>query len=266
MTTPRIVDAHMHLGAPGTLFTFGWELADILRLMDRLGIDRAYSMHHNWLAGHCEEARTASLEAFEKSGGRLPFLAVHNPNEENESLHAMNACLGHEGFIGIKIHPSFHGLSADDERYESIWDYATEHRLPILSHTWSETYNPVQKLSQPMLFEKYIASYPRVAFVMGHCGGPGAGRGQAIHLAQKYPNVYLDIAGDIFSLGLVPELVQAVGAHKVLFGSDMPWIDPRARLGAVLLANLDDTAKTQILGQNAMHVFEPRLVAGERLC
>lgn len=265
MTAPRIVDAHMHLGAPGTLFTHGWELADVLGLMDKVGINRAYSIHHDWLVGRREEARTTSLEAFEKSDGRLPFLAVYDPTQERGSLRTMNACLGHEGFIGLKIHPSLHGVRADDGRYEPVWEYAAEHRLPILSHTWSETYNPVQKLSQPKLFEKYIGSHPRVPFVMGHCGGPGTGRRQAIHLAQKYTNVYLDIAGDIFSLGLVPELVRTIGALKVLFASDMPWIDPRARLGAVLLANLDDAAKTQILGQNALHVFEPHLVAGEKL-
>jgi predicted TIM-barrel fold metal-dependent hydrolase len=171
----------------------------------------------------------------------------------------MDACLGHQGFIGIKIHPSFHGIPADDKRYEVVWNYAAEHKLPILSHTWSETYNPVQKLSLPRLFEKHIARRSEVSFVMGHSGGPGAGRQQAAGLARKYPNVYLDIAGDVFSLNLVPELVKDAGAERVLFGSDMPWIDPRARLTAILLSDIDPEAKAKVLGENALRVFEPRL-------
>ncbi len=122
MKPPRIVDAHMHLGAPWTLFTHGWQLGEVLRRMDQLGIDRAYSMHHHWLAGYFDEARAASIKAFEESGERIPFLAVHDPNREKDSLAAMDACLGHRGFIGIKIHPSFHGIPADDERYDLVCD------------------------------------------------------------------------------------------------------------------------------------------------
>ena len=107
MSDPRVVDAHMHLGCPPSLFTHGWETSKILSLMDRLGIDRAYSMHHAWLTGRYTEAREKSVRAYEESAGRMPFLAIHNPCAEKESLGAINACLGHSGFIGLKIHPSF---------------------------------------------------------------------------------------------------------------------------------------------------------------
>lgn len=266
MKTPRVVDAHMHLGCPGTLFTHGWELHDILRLMDRIGLDRAYSIHHLWLAGRTAEGMTASLEAYERSGGRIPFLAVYDPRQEIESLTAMDACLGRDGFIGIKIHPSFHGVPADDERYGSVWDYASERKLPIVSHTWSETDNPAQRLSVPKLFRGHIEKHQDVSFIMGHSGGPGSGQGQAIHLAQTFSNVYLDISGDIFFLGLIPNLVNAVGADRVIFGSDQPWIDPRAHLTRIYLAAIDNEAKRLVLGQNALRVFEPHRVFGGNGC
>lgn len=256
----RVIDAHMHLGAPWTLFVHGWELPDVLRLMNRLGIDRAYSIHHHWLAGRFTQARAASIKAYEESGRRIPFLAVYDPRQEKASLAAMDACLGHDGFIGIKIHPSFHGLSADDERYRVIWEYARAHRLPMISHTWSDTDNPVQKLSLPKLFEAYIDQYQDVSFVLAHSGGRSGGREQAVYLAKKYPNVYLDIAGDIFCRNLISSLVASVGADRVLFGSDQPWIDPRANLLRVYLADIDEEAKKLVFGYNALRVFEPNLI------
>ncbi|MFH1009532.1 MAG: amidohydrolase family protein [Candidatus Latescibacterota bacterium] len=266
MKRPRIVDAHMHLGFPGTLFTSGWETDAVLRLMDLLGMDRAYSIHHLWLTGRIAEGRAASIEAYEHSGGRIPFMAVYDPRRETESLRAMNACLGHEGFIGIKIHPSFHSVPADDRRYDPAWEYASEHKLPMVSHTWSDTYNPVQKLSVPKLFESHIEKHQDVSLIMGHSGGPGTGREQAIRLAQTYPNVYLDLSGDIFSLDLIENLACAVGADKVIFGSDQPWIDPRAHLTRIYLSELDEEAKKLVLGQNALLVFEPHLLSGENSC
>ena len=90
MSVPRIVDAHMHLGAPFTLFTHGWELRDVLSRMNRLHIDRAYSIHHAWLAGRYEEARAASIQVAEATSGRFPFLGVFDPRREKQSLAAMD--------------------------------------------------------------------------------------------------------------------------------------------------------------------------------
>ena len=266
MSVPKIVDAHMHLGAPFTLFTHGWELRDVVGRMDRLHIDRGYSAHHFWLAGRFGEARAASIEAAEATGGRLPFLAVFDPRRESESLAAMDACLGHPYFIGIKIHPSFHGVSACDARYDAVWQYAAKYKLPIVTHSWSDTYNPVQKLSLPDLFEEHVRRHPGVSLILGHGGGPGNGQLQAIRLARGYPNVFLDTSGDVFSLDWIPNLVTAIGADRILFGSDQTWIDPAAHLTRIHFADIDAEAKAQILGGNALRIFEPHLAQGDNAC
>ena len=258
-----VIDAHMHLGAPWALYTHGWETADILRLMDRLSINRAYSMHHMWLGDRFAETRDASLKAYDESGGRFPFMAVFDPRSEKESIAIMDACLGHEGFICIKIHPSFHATPANDASYEPVWAYASEHKLPIMSHTWSDTYNPSQKLSLPKLFEPHIEKYPDVVFVAGHAGGPGKGQYEVIELIRNYPNVYLDTSGDVFFLNLIEDLIDAVGAERVIFGTDQPWVDPRANLTRVFLADISDEARALVLRKNALSVYEPHLLAME---
>jgi len=260
----NIVDAHIHVGDWGrNLLTHGWEPRSIVRLMDRLGISRAYSMHHDWFIGRPSEARSASIRTYEESGGRIPFLVVYNPNKDTESIAIMDACLEHPGFIGVKIHPSWHGVPADDRRYDNAWAFARQNRLPIISHTWSESDNHVQRLSLPRLFEAHIDAHRDVPFVAAHCGGCGAGRAEAIRLAREYPNVYLDISGDIFSLGLLPELVESVGAVRVIFGSDQPWVDARATLTRVILSEISEDDKRLVLGENALRIFEPHLLPQE---
>lgn len=266
MNKLRIIDAHMHVGRYWEFFASDCGTSGIIRLMNRLGIERAYSMHHLWLFGRQEEGFSASLIAYEESVGRIPFLAVHDPSDEKKSFDIIEKCVGREGFIGIKIHPSFHKIPADDPSYEPIWRFAEEHGLPIISHTWSDTYNPVQKLSQPKLFESFVEKHPSVSFVCGHSGGPGSGQEQAIELARKYPNVYLDIAGDVFFLDLIPRLVKNVGRERVIFGTDQPWIDPRCHLTRLLLADIDDSSRELILGKNALRVFEPHLLDKEDSC
>jgi predicted TIM-barrel fold metal-dependent hydrolase len=75
-------------------------------------------------------------------------------------------------------------------------------------------------------------------------------------MVKEHPNVYLDFAGDIFCHRLIERLVQWVPVEKILFGSDFPWIDPRANLSRVLLADVPPAAKIKILRNNAIHIYK----------
>jgi predicted TIM-barrel fold metal-dependent hydrolase len=76
-----------------------------------------------------------------------------------------------------------------------------------------------------------------------------------IRLVTQYDNVYTDYAGDIFDLGLLESLTQALPSRRILFGSDYPWLDPRANLGRTILAEIPTRLKERILGLNALELF-----------
>ena len=94
-----------------------------------------------------------------------------------------------------------------------------------------------------------------MTLILGHAGGRYRGHLAAAALAGRYPNVFVDTAGDCYALGLIEYLVNQVGAGRVLFGSDITWIDARTQLGMILDADLPTEAKQKILGENAARVF-----------
>jgi predicted TIM-barrel fold metal-dependent hydrolase len=148
-------------------------------------------------------------------------------------------------------------MPADDPSYEPAWAFAAQYDLAILTHSWSVSpYNPVQYLSTPERFEDYVKEFPGVRLVLGHAGGRGNGREQAIRMIKEHPNVYLDFAGDIFCYKLIEKLVQSVPVERILFGSDFPWLDPRANLSRVLLAEATPYTKIKILRDNAIRVYQ----------
>ncbi|HNS31674.1 MAG TPA: amidohydrolase family protein [bacterium] len=257
-----IVDGHMHSGKDPNIFVPSGNLENLLATMQSIGIGRAYSSHYSWLLCRFDDGYRESIKTYEQSDGKILFLGVYDPREPEISLKYFDRCLNHPGFIGIKIHPSFHEVYADDPAYLPVWDYARKYGLPILAHTWSITDNPVQKFSVPSLFKAYVDSFQDVPFIMGHCGGRGAGRKDALSMAKKYPNAYIDIAGDIFCHDLIPSLVEAVGAEKIIFGSDWPWFDPMCFIPRIMFSPVTDEQKKLILGINAIKVFEPGLLNG----
>jgi len=259
MSCAAIIDAHMHVGQPGVFFAPETTLDHILYRMDQLNISSAICTDNQSLTNVSMESMAELRSNFERSGSRIHYLAVYDPRRANECIEMIRECQDWAGLAGIKIHPSFHGVSAEDESYDGIWQFASKNSLPILSHTWSSSdYNPIQRLSTPERFERYLKTYGDVKFVLGHAGGRGAGRHDAVRIVNEYPNAYLDFAGDVFCHSLIESLVDSVPVEKILFGTDFPWIDPRANLSRVLLADIPTSAKQYILHENALSVYDLR--------
>jgi len=134
-----------------------------------------------------------------------------------------------------------------------VWEFAQEHRLPVLSHTWEGC-----AYGSPKHFEDLAQRWPRVKFVLGHSGGSLSGILESIEVAKRLRNVYLDLTGSQLFHGILEEMVRAIGASRILFGTDHPFIDPRFQLGRVLFARLPDSRKVKILGGNAVRLFRLR--------
>ena len=258
MTKPFIIDAHVHTGFPNIFFCPEVGARDLLRRMDQFSIQCSVNLGsaRNLLGASIEEMQKARRE-FEESGGRLYYCGFYDPRRSREDLEVLAKVAGWEGFKGIKIHPSFNKVPADDRRYQAIWEFARDHDLPIVAHSWSaSSYNPVQALSTPDKFEPFAAKYPAVRFVLAHSGGRGEGRREAVRMARQHPNVFMDFGGDIYCHRYFEDLEKAGVLGKTLFGTDYPWIDHRSHLTRVYLAGISAKAKLAVLRGTAQAVYK----------
>ena len=251
-----IVDAHAHLGEVAAFRGADPDVPAMIALMDHLGVDLAIQTHGAGLAECFEEALAASQSAFEASGERIFYLLCFDPRYSEESRAAIRSALGTPGFVGLKIHPAMHQTLPEDAAYEPAWQLAADHALPLVTHTWATSdYNPAQRFATCERFAPYAERFPQVPLVLGHAGGRYAGHLAAARLAEDFPNVHADISGDVYAFGLVEWLAAQFGAERVLYGSDMNWIDPRTTLGRVLDADLTPEQQRLILGENAQRLF-----------
>ncbi len=257
-----IIDSHAHLtGQLGVgsfgIMAFSNSIEVCLAAMDRVGCDYVIQQSCIGLSARTDFTGYAevSIAAYEKSGKRILTNFYYDPRQPEAGLSIMEKYHTHPAFVGIKIHPSTHGVSADDARYRPVWEAARQYSLPIMSHTWALTSNPVQVLSVPEKFEKYLKDYPDVPFVFGHSGGRVSGIRTAAALGQKYKNTYFDLAGDVYDYGLIEYLTETVGADRILLASDAYWFDLAVPMGMVLGADISTEAKKQILGENAARLY-----------
>lgn len=253
-----IVDTHTHIGETIGFLNVNNSIDAFLSKMNQVHIDYAINapvvsmMQHGF-----SDAITLSKRLFEQSQGKIMSYFVFEPQYTAECIRLIEQNQHHSNiFKGIKIHPAFHQTDADDDAYLPIFQLANRLKLPILSHSWDVSdYNHSQKHSFPDKFIRYIEEFPNVNLILGHSGGRHHGIISAKKLAQKYQNVYLDLAGDIYFCGLVDSLIASCSSKKILFGTDMNWFEPSPQLGMVLSSKMSSLEKKDILYDNAIKLF-----------
>ena len=247
-----IVDAHGHMG---TWYNFhipeNGTPASMVHAMDLVGIDVSIVSPHICIGPCYLEGNRAAYRASQEFPGRiLPFVTV-NPNYPLDEIQAeIDYWDKNGGIIGFKFHPQLHQADACHAHYYPVFEYCQERELPILSHNWTgATVNDKQTLYG------LAESFPRVTFIIGHALSGWAATDANCAAAKVLPNVMLDTTGSGLQYDILPEAVRRVGAERIIWGTDNPFIDPRPGLGRVLMARLTDVEKRLILGLNAMRVF-----------
>ena len=55
---------------------------------------------------------------------------------------------------------------------------------------------------------------------------------------------------------MLERFVKEVGADKVLFGSDIPFLEPAAEIAKIVYARISESDKKKILGLNMKRLLE----------
>ena len=242
----EIIDFHAH-SFPSELDGMRNDLDLMLRAMDRAGIDRACVSDVS-----CVDATTSNdmnARFIEQRPDRFLGFAYVSPTMPDTVCKELTRAIDELGFAGIKLYPRSTPWDFGQPPWHPIYQFAQDRRLPILIHT------DASPNCQPRFLSEIAPLYPCVVFVAGHSGNTPEMRSQAILAAQAHPNVYLETCSTFRSPGVIEQLVSEVGAERVLFGTDMPLMDPRAQLGKIITAQISDDAKRKILGESAKRVL-----------
>ena len=78
--------------------------------------------------------------------------------------------------------------------------------------------------------------------------------GELLEVLAAYPHVYVDTSWQV-TPGCIELMVESGGSSRILFGSGAPLRPVQPALNMVLDADLDESAKRNILGLNALRLF-----------
>lgn len=246
----EIVDCHGHLGYWHN-FNLPWRTgADMVRSLDITGVRCCVASAHAGISSDYKLGNDQMIQAIREFPGRLLGYCSVNPNYPAKDMEAeLQRCLD-AGMVGIKFHPSMHHQKADSEGYRPAWEFAQKHGLCVLAHSGAtDAYCGIS------VFEGPARDYPRAKILLGHAGFGYDGARRSCDLAAKYPNVFLDITISIAYRGLIERMINGAGADRVLYGTDLPFMDSRPMIGRLAFSDLDDKQLELVLGGNAKRLF-----------
>jgi len=251
-----IYDCHVHLPSPRSGVTLEWQphtpdVPSAIRYLRRCGIDHILAStalgleaktHQDMIAGNDEIASIAS----EYPDFVVPTCQV-NTNFHQEALIEVRRCHDKLNMIWVGELCAYAGeYSYRTPAFADMVHLAT--RLNMIVNFHEDDYREVERICQ---------AFPDTTLVLAHLADTPEDTVNRIGLAQRYPNLYLDICGwGIERMGVLEHAVRMAGPDRVLFGSDFTINDPASVIARVEKSYLDEETKEKILGGNLVRLLK----------
>lgn len=170
---------------------------------------------------------------------KIKVVASINPfNVSKSSLTEFKSLASSNKIRGVKIYLGYFHLPANDRSYLPFYDFAAEHKLPVIFHT-GDTFSSKGKLKYAgaLQIDELAVDFPDTDFVIAHMANPWLMDAAAVIYKNK--NVFGDLSG--FAVGsLKGTKIDVEGINKsleycnyerVYYGSDWPIVKMKEYLG-----------------------------------
>jgi len=271
----RIIDAHAHcsgrrkddrLRPYAKLNGLRYDLEELLELMGKNGVVRALLLGPPM--GKEEPLPNQEIvKVCERSRDRLFPIFTVEP-QKGAVAEALALADAQRGFVkGFKVWLGYRRVFANDGVFAPLYDYAEEHKLPVLFHT-GDTASSTGSLAHahPLTLDEVANEREGLKIVVCHMGNPWIV--DTAELLYKHANVFADISGLIVGGGgyseeyarmLAQRISEAVyyagGAEKVVFGTDYPVETHENGLSLVSMLKVNQADKEKILWRNASRLY-----------
>ncbi len=247
-----IVDCHCHAGK-GDQLNAPWNteapLELYLRRAREAGITKTVVIppgHSDYASANRQMARIVAQNPDRLIG----FASLHATRDKGRIFSIVEEAVTRLGLRGLKVH----GYDASPTR--EVCEAVQRFGIPML----------VDVVGRAYLVELLASQYPGVNFIIPHLGSfmdDWRAQQQVVDQLVRFPNVYADTAG-VRRFDYIVQAVKRAGPHKLLFGSDGPWLHPSVELHKIRMLRLSPQDEALILGGNILRLLHTGSPAARR--
>ena len=248
----RIIDSHTHIKPVNGIGLYQGITteSEIVDLMDKLGIDCIVTAPHPILAGMMSCANKQAKEAIDNYPGRIYGYISICPHDGIDAIKKeLELYKNNSGFLGLKILSGYHG-ELDRKEFLYALDFADEMKCPVVFHKWTNSPG-IESV------RNVLETHRNLKLICAHLGGGSSECFYELNnLIKTYPNLFTDICGSVFNSLDMETVVETSGDDRIIYGSDLIYLDPRYDLGKIIFSTLSDDVKEKLLSSNYLSLLK----------
>ncbi len=229
---------------------------ELIDSMDKEGIDISVIVNIGWTTHElCVETNDYILESVARYPKRLIGFGSVQPNSFDAAVAEIERC-AKGGIRGIgEIRPDMQLFDLNDEIMLPIIETLRKHQLILLTHASEPVghHYPGKGAITPEMLYPFITAFPDLTIVCAHWGGGLPFYALMPEVKKAMKNVFFDTAASpyLYSPEIYHQVIQLVGADKIMFGSDYPLLAQGRLLKEINSLDLAQETRSLILGGNA---------------
>ena len=234
---------------------------ELIASMDKAGVDISVIVNIGWITHElCVETNDYILESIARYPNRLIGFCAVQPQSYEAALAEIERC-ARGGVRGVgEMRPDIQLFDfSDEEVMDPFVEALRKHNLIMLTHASEPVGHdyPGKGGITPDMLYPLITKFPDLPVVCAHWGGGLPFYALMPEVKQAMSNVFFDTAASpfLYSPQVYNQVVQLVGADRILFGSDYPLLKQSRLLDEVRSLDLPEETKNLILSGNAQKLL-----------
>jgi len=234
---------------------------ELIASMDKAGVNISVIVNISWITHElCVETNDYILESIARYPKRLVGFCSVQPNSYDAAVAEIERCAqgGIKGVGEMRPDIQFFDLR-NEEVTKPFIEVIRKHKLILLTHASEPVGHnyPGKGDVTPDILYPLITSFPDLTIVCAHWGGGLPFYALMPEVKQAMSNVFFDTAASslLYSPQVYTEVIQLVGADKILFGSDYPLLAQSRLLNEIMSLDSPEETKQLILSGNAQRLL-----------
>jgi len=234
---------------------------ELIDNMDKEGIDISVVLNYGWTTHElCVETNDYILESITRYPKRLVGFCSVQPRSLKAALDEIERC-AKGGIKGVgEMRPDMQLLDLmDEEIMQPFIETITQHNLILLTHASEPVGHdyPGKGSITPEILYPLITSFPNLTLVCAHWGGGLPFYALMPEVKEAMSNIFFDSAASpfLYRTQVYSQVIQLIGADKILFGSDYPLLAPGQLLKEIKSLDLPSETEHLILAGNAQKLL-----------
>ena len=234
---------------------------ELISSMDKDKIDISVIANIGWTTHDlCVETNDYILEMIARYPRRLVGFCAVQPNSYDAALAEIERC-ARAGVRGVgELRPDTQLFDFGDETLMTpLVGVMTKYKLMLLTHASEPVGHryPGKGSITPDMLYSLVTGFPHLTIICAHWGGGLPFYALMPEVKQAMSNVFFDTAASplLYTPQVYRQVVQMVGADRVLFGSDYPLLAPSRLIKEIDSLNFPQETRDLILSGNARRLL-----------